>query len=138
MRRFLTFTAAAAAAPAAALLIAPAAHADTGPSQTRIVSAERRAQGERVLVDLTARCPAGATVQVAVTVTGVNGDRIAQGTRRKRADCTGDWQDITLRVPRDPAGAVFRVGPATARTERTVCDDTACEVIPFDETIRIN
>ena len=138
MRRFLTFSAAVAASLAGSLLIAPAAQADTGPSQTRVVSAERRAQGERVLVALTARCPAGATVQVVVTVTGVNGDRIAQGTRRKTADCTGDGQDITLRVPRDPAGAPFRVGPATARTVRTVCDDTACEVIPFDETIRIN
>jgi hypothetical protein len=127
-----------AASVAGGVLAAPAAHADTGPSATRVVAAERRAAGERVLVTLTATCPAGATIQVVVTVTAANGDAIAQGTRQKKADCTGAPQEISLRVERDPAGALFRVGPATARTVRTVCDATACETIPFDETIRIS
>ena len=135
MRRFITFLA---TVVAGCLLAAPAAHADTGPSQTMIFGADRRAAGERVLVDLRATCPAGATIKVVVTVTAVNGDRIAQGTRQKKADCTGEPQPVELRVERDPAGALFRVGPATARTVRTVCDDTACETISFDETIRIS
>ncbi len=138
MRRLTAFSAVVAATPAGLLLGAPAAYADPGPSRTTIVSVDRRAAGERVLVHLDALCPAGATIKVVVTVTQVNGDRIAQGTRQKRADCTGQTQGIELRVERDPAGALFRVGPATARTERTVCDSTACEVIPFDETIRIS
>ncbi|MET0417770.1 MAG: hypothetical protein ABW022_17320 [Actinoplanes sp.] len=128
----------AAALLAGPLLFAPAAQADTGPSQTRTISVERRAAGERVLVNLSATCPAGATIKVVVTVTAVNEDRIAQGTRQKKADCTGQAQAIELRVERDPVGAIFKVGPATARTVRTVCDSSACEVIPFDETIRIS
>lgn len=116
---------------------APAAHAATGPSTTRVVSADRAAQGERVVLQLRVTCPADATIKLVVTVTGVNEDRIAQGTRQKRADCTGAPQDVEMRVERDPAGALFRVGPATARTERTVCDATDCATIPFDETIRI-
>ena len=115
--------------------VAPAA---TGPSSTRIVSAERAAGGERVIVTLSATCPARATIKVVVTVTAVNDTRIAQGTRRNKAACTGAAQTIELRVLRDPIGAVFRRGPATATTVRTVCDDTACETIAFDETIRIS
>jgi hypothetical protein len=134
LRRFITFI----AIVAGCLVAAPAAYADTGPSRTMIFGAERRAAGERVLVDLRATCPAGATIKVVVTVTAVNGDQIAQGTRQKKADCTGATQPVELRVEYDPAGALFRVGPATARTVRTVCDDTACETISFDETIRIS
>jgi hypothetical protein len=138
LRRFITSIVIVAASVAGGVLAAPAAQAGTGPSTTRIVSAERRAAGERVLVTLSATCPAGATIKVVVTVTAANGDAIAQGTRQKTADCTGVPQEISLRVERNPVGALFRVGQATALTVRTVCDDTACETIPFDETIRIS
>ncbi len=138
MRRFLAFSTAITATLGASLLLAPAAQAATGPSSTRIDSTERRAAGERVLVNLAYTCPADATIQVTVTVTGVNGNRIAQGVRQKKAPCTGDWATTELRVPRDLAGATFKVGSATARTVRNVCDATACEVISFDETIRIS
>jgi hypothetical protein len=117
------------------IFIAPgAAYAD---STTRVVSAELRLDGERVRVTLSATCPAGASLRVEVTVTAVNGTRIAQGTRRKKADCTGAAQELVVAVDRDPAGALFVRGAATARTVRTVCEAEACEIIPFDETIRI-
>ncbi|XVU23184.1 hypothetical protein ACQPZJ_38890 [Actinoplanes sp. CA-054009] len=106
-------------------------------STTRVTAAELRLDGERVRVTLSATCPAGSALQVEVTVTAVNGTAIAQGTRRQKADCTGAAQELVLRVDRDPAGALFVRGAATARTVRTVCDPAACEVIPFDETIRI-
>ena len=112
--------------------------AEPARTSTRIDAVERRAQGERVLVNLSHLCPAGSTIKVEVTVTSVDGTRIAQGTRRKSADCTGDWAPLELRVPRDPAGGVFRAGPATARTVRTVCDAAGCVTVPFDETIRIS
>ncbi|MBM2623352.1 hypothetical protein JIG36_48435 [Actinoplanes sp. LDG1-06] len=138
MRRILAFSGLLAALVTGSLLIAPAANAATGPSSTRIDSVDRRQQGDRVLVNLSYNCPAGARIQLVVTVTAANGDRIAQGTRQKRADCTGDWAATELRVDRDLAGALFIVGQATARTVRTVCDDTSCETIPFDEAIRIS
>ncbi|SNY56286.1 hypothetical protein [Paractinoplanes atraurantiacus] len=116
----------------AALLTAPSAA-----STTRVDAAELRLGGERVRVTLSATCPAGATIRVEVTLTAVNGTAIAQGTHRKKADCTGAAQELVLRVDRDSAGALFVRGPATARTVRTVCDAAGCEVIPFDETIRI-
>lgn len=134
MRRCIAFL----AVLAAILLIAPSAQAATGPSSTRIVTAERAAAGERVVVTLSVTCPAGATIKVVVTVTAVNDTRIAQGTRQKKADCTGVAQTIELRVERNPIGALFLRGPATATTVRTVCDETGCETIPFDETIRIS
>jgi hypothetical protein len=134
MRRFTAFL----AVLTAALLIGQSAQAATGPSSTRVVTASRAAAGERVVVTLSATCPAGATIKVVVTVTAVNDVRIAQGTRQKKADCTGVEQTIELRVERNPIGAIFLRGPATATTVRTVCDDAGCETIPFDETIRIS
>ncbi|XVV10387.1 hypothetical protein ACQP2X_36910 [Actinoplanes sp. CA-131856] len=107
------------------------------PSATRVDAAELRLDGSRVRVTLSATCPAGASLRVEVTVTAVNGTAIAQGTGREKADCTGTAQQLVLRVDRDPAGALFVRGAATARTVRTVCDPAGCEVIPFDETIRI-
>ena len=138
MRRVLAFSGFMAALVTGSTLIAPAANAATGPSSTRIDSVDRRQQGERVLVNISYNCPAGATVQLVVTVTAANGTRIAQGTRQKRVDCAGAWTATEMRVDRDLAGAIFIVGQATARTVRTVCDDTSCETIPYDESIRIS
>ncbi|HET6480094.1 MAG TPA: hypothetical protein VFG35_08670 [Actinoplanes sp.] len=138
MRRCIAFLAVLATALTGTLLWAPGAQAATGPSSTRVVTADRAAAGEQVVVTLSATCPAGATIKVIVTVTAANDTRIAQGTRQKMADCTGAAQPIELRVQRDPIGALFRVGEATANTVRTVCDETDCETIPFDETIRIS
>ncbi|GID27076.1 hypothetical protein [Paractinoplanes brasiliensis] len=138
MRRILALSAFLAALVTGSLLVAPAAQAATGPSATRIDSVDRRRQGDRVLVNISYTCPAGARIQLTVTVTAANGDRIAQGTRQKRVDCTGDWAATEMRVDRDLAGALFIVGQATARTVRTVCDDTSCVTIPFDESIRIS
>src|SRR5690242_2740800 len=111
MRRITAFVAVLTALiTASVLFLAPGAQADTGPSTTRIVTVDRAAQGERVVVDLSATCPAGATIKVVVTVTGANGDRIAQGTRQKKADFVGASQPIELRVERNPIGAIFIVG----------------------------
>ncbi|WP_284046428.1 hypothetical protein [Paractinoplanes maris] len=41
-------------------------------------------------------------------------------------------------MERNPIGAIFLVGPATATTVRTVCDGIGCDDISFDETIRIS
>ncbi|WP_250007797.1 hypothetical protein [Actinoplanes sp. M2I2] len=138
MRRFIAFLAVLTALITGSALLAAGAQAATGPSGTRVVTADRAAQGERVVVTLSATCPAGATIKVLVTVTAANDDRIAQGTRQKKADCTGVAQPIELRVERNPIGADFVVGPATATTVRTVCDAADCDVIAFDETIRIS
>ena len=138
MRRFIAFLAVLAALITGSALLAGGAQADTGPSTTRIVTTDRAAQGERVVVTLSATCPAGATIKVDVTVTAANEDRIAQGNRQKKVDCTGAAQPVELRVERNPIGALFIVGQATATTVRTVCDDTDCDVISFDETIRIS
>lgn len=138
MRRYIAFLAVLTAMITGSLLFAPGAQADTGPSTTRVVTADRAAQGERVVVTLSATCPAGATIKTLVTVTAANDDRIAQGTRQKKSDCTGAAQPIELRVERNPIGAIFIVGTATATTVRTVCDDADCAVITFDETIRIS
>ncbi|MBU2666760.1 hypothetical protein KOI35_24935 [Actinoplanes bogorensis] len=121
-----------------ALLVSPAAQADTGPATTRIDSVDRAAQGERVVVHLAVTCPAGATIKLDVTVTAANDTRIAQGSRVKRLDCTGVAQTTEMRVERDPVGAIFIVGQATARTVRKVCDSSACDVTAIDETIRIS
>jgi len=138
MRRFIAFLAVLTALITGSVLLAPGAQADTGPSTTRVVTADRAAQGERVVVTLSATCPAGATIKVVVTVTAANDNRIAQGTRQKKVDCAGTAQPIELRVERNPIGAIFIVGEATATTVRTVCDDSDCDTISFDETIRIS
>jgi hypothetical protein len=138
MRRFIAFLAVLTALLTSSVLLAAGAQADTGPSTTRVVIADRAAHGERVVVTLSATCPAGATIKVVVTVTAANENRIAQGTRQKKVDCTGAAQPIDLRVERNPIGAMFIVGEATATTVRTVCDDTACESITFDETIEVS
>ncbi|MBU2666762.1 hypothetical protein KOI35_24945 [Actinoplanes bogorensis] len=121
-----------------ALPAVSAAQADVAPATTRIDAVDRAAQGERVVVQLTATCPAGATMQLDVTVTAANETRIAQGNRVKRIDCTGAAQTAELRAEHNPVGALFIVGPATARTVRTVCDASACAVTALDESIRIS
>ena len=131
MRRILALSAFLAALVTGSLLIAPAAHAATGPSATRIDSVDRRRQGDRVLVTISYTCPAGARIQLAVTVTAANGDRIAQGTRQKRVDCTGDWATTEMRVDRDLAGALFIVpGALSERMPENVVAGAPVAVAP--------
>ena len=124
-------------AMAALVPVGTAVAQDSPPTSTATVeieSAQLVAKGAATDVTLSYSCPAGAYAYVGVQVTQRSGPEITSGSSYfNTLSCTGDTQQVVLRVTATNGMRAFKAGTALVQANLNTCSFTCVTVSDSEE-----